>query len=368
MTTRTILLSLLLTLTSLLKAQNEIPAVPAEAPSATDDPKTLILREGDQLEATFYDQADLNRTVTLAADGTAVFQFIDSIKLGGLTKDEATEALKKAYKKYLVNPQVILTLKGEIEQTASITGAVTMPKKIVIPRDGVRPTVLSAINQAQGLLRTADSDNIILRRLNEKPRRFSHKALTAPGAKQFPLNGKDVIEVGFNQNANKFVTVIGKVAAPGNVAFPLNGKLTIETAVGQRGGVSAQGSLTGVIITRNGKKFRASNGINTFLRPNDVVTVPIHPMVGKFVTMANFIAKPGPLPMPFQGRLTVSNAIAQAGGIARRGDLRKVSVLRKIKGGGAKKFNIDVKKVRNGQAKDMFLQHGDTVSVGARTF
>ena len=85
-----------------------------------------------------------------------------------------------------------------------------------------------------------------------------------------------------------------------------------------------------------------------------------------FVYMSGAIAG-GSIPMPADGQLTLSQAIAQQGGFREFSDSKRVRVIRK--GGPPKGYVINVKAVQSGDlSKDFVLQAGDQVIVPEKTF
>jgi polysaccharide export outer membrane protein len=85
------------------------------------------------------------------------------------------------------------------------------------------------------------------------------------------------------------------------------------------------------------------------------------------VFVIHSVHSPGAIDLPVGTSLTVSQAIAQCGGITDFGDARHVKVVRK--GGPPKGFIVNVKAVQNGEVdKDMLLQPGDQVVVPEKTF
>jgi len=67
---------------------------------------------GDELRISVYDEADLERVVTVQSDGTIRFPLVRSFKVGGLTVQEAEKALEEALgAQFLVDPQVTIEVK-----------------------------------------------------------------------------------------------------------------------------------------------------------------------------------------------------------------------------------------------------------------
>jgi len=88
------------------------------------------------------------------------------------------------------------------------------------------------------------------------------------------------------------------------------------------------------------------------------------------VYLAGQVARTGPLSIPADGELTVSQAIIEAGGMGDFADQRKVKLVRKLSPNTdkTKTYIIDVKEIiREGKRKnDMILQPGDYIIVPQR--
>lgn len=97
----------------------------------------------------------------------------------------------------------------------------------------------------------------------------------------------------------------------------------------------------------------------------DTVAPPkAHPPVK--VTISGKVIKPGLIEIPFGDSLTVTQAIAKAGGPNNFGALNKVQLKRKNADGTESVFNLNVDP-RKGNAKDdKKLQDGDAIDVGAK--
>jgi polysaccharide export outer membrane protein len=82
------------------------------------------------------------------------------------------------------------------------------------------------------------------------------------------------------------------------------------------------------------------------------------------------VYKPGTMPMPKEGRLTVVEAVRLAGGAVRTANLRRVTVTRRNERGELTQRVINVEAILKKEegADDVPLQSGDTVFLGERCF
>src|SRR5207245_9354472 len=83
---------------------------------------------GDVLTITVWGHPDLSRDYTVDPDGFAPFPLINRVKAGGLTTREVAASLVDLLgKDYLVNPQVIVSVKEYLSQKVTILGETARP-------------------------------------------------------------------------------------------------------------------------------------------------------------------------------------------------------------------------------------------------
>jgi polysaccharide biosynthesis/export protein len=96
---------------------------------------------------------------------------------------------------------------------------------------------------------------------------------------------------------------------------------------------------------------------NPFVRPGDIIQVPAADQV--FV-VGNVLR---PLAIALKEPLTVSKAIAIAGGTAPSTKKDKVKIIRQLPGSGKQEIHIDLKAIEKNQAEDVALLANDIVDV-----
>lgn len=85
------------------------------------------------------------------------------------------------------------------------------------------------------------------------------------------------------------------------------------------------------------------------------------------ISVSGQVLTQGSQEIPPAGDFTASKAIANAGGITRFGDDRKVKIIRQTSNGSANIIIFDYKKFLKGEGEDVILQPDDTVNVPARS-
>jgi polysaccharide export outer membrane protein len=168
------------------------------------------------------------------------------------------------------------------------------------------------------------------------------------------------------------ISVIGAVGQPG--MYELVGPTTLLQAIAQAGGLTAlatdevyvyrkeaDGKQT--IITIDLDDLNSGNrDLNIDLKPKDVISIPIDQTLNVFVY--GEVRNPGAIPYLRSKKITLLQAIAQAGGTTEWAKRSKVVVKRKDRATGKEmKINVNLKKMIEGKVADIVLEEGDVVIV-----
>lgn len=97
------------------------------------------------------------RTFLIDNDGLIEFPVLGNLKLGGLTRTEATTKLKDMVSKYIANPVITIRV---LNYKISILGEVTKPGNYVV--NGERITILEALSLAGDLTVYGKRKNVLL--------------------------------------------------------------------------------------------------------------------------------------------------------------------------------------------------------------
>ena len=169
------------------------------------------------------------------------------------------------------------------------------------------------------------------------------------------------------------VSVIGAVGRPG--MYELIGPTTLLEAIAQAGGLTAQ-AMNELFVYRVGKDGKqttiaikieelmtsGNQNLNIELQPKDVITVQIDQMLNVFVY--GEVQAPGAVPFLRSKRITLLQAIAQAGGPTEWAKKSKVMIKRKDnKSGKEMKIYVNLRNMINGKISDIVLEEGDVVIV-----
>ncbi|MDX2034373.1 MAG: polysaccharide biosynthesis/export family protein [Blastocatellia bacterium] len=141
----------------------------------------------------------------------------------------------------------------------------------------------------------------------------------------------------------------------GNIKIPPSGRINYPH-IGQ---IMVAGRTTDEIEAEINEK------LSEYIR-QPIVTVQVVEVHSLKYLVVGDVMKPGVYEMA--KRMTVTEALANAGYITKYGDLRKVSVLRQQQAGRPRPIAINVRDVEKGEAEDMFLAPGDTIVVPGNKF
>ena len=115
----------------------------------------------DVLAITVWGQADLSRDYTVDPDGFIPFPLIGRVKAVGSTpKELAAQLTELLGKDYLVNPQVIVSVKEYLSQKVQVLGSAEKPGVYYLNGP---TTMLEILSKAGGLASTAGKQVIVLR-------------------------------------------------------------------------------------------------------------------------------------------------------------------------------------------------------------
>ena len=170
---------------------------PQQAQLVTRD-QPYRLQPSDVLELEYEYTPEYNQTVTVGPDGTVTLRLVGTVKVEGLSLDEATSAIKAKASVPLNHPELSLTLKEFVKPHFTIYGEVQKPG-VYDMHGGV--TVLQAIAMSGGQKETSkQTEVVLLRKVNgdmAEVKVIDTKAMsTADGVREdFALKPDDMIFV-----------------------------------------------------------------------------------------------------------------------------------------------------------------------------
>jgi polysaccharide export outer membrane protein len=387
-------------LTSLLSAsgasfaapKTQVQALNAQAPSGasagsqTDsastpdiDPTSYVLAPYDQLDIDLQDQPTMRRTVTILQDGTFNYPVVGAVKASGMTVAELQTQIDSGLSERYNEPHVIVTVLQTHMRKISVTGAVRAPGEYDY-RPGLR--LLELIAACGGPTSTPELTQATL--------------ISDHGGKSTPINLEKLINEGDQtQNlllqpgdsllfspkdpATSTIHIVGQVLKPGDYSVVASGA-TVLALLTEAGGATADAALSQTQILRHDS--------------GDVQTVDLHPLkfdlndpAGKIkleagdtllvpennnkIYILGEVRSNSVFRIPDGETLTLTEALAEAGGPNDDGDKKQVGIIRHVttKTGTERKLievNVADLLKNQGDAQDVPLQPGDEVIVPTR--
>ncbi len=157
------------------------------------------------------------------------------------------------------------------------------------------------------------------------------------------LKPSDVLEVNVYQEPDLQKQV--RVEADGTVALALIGKVRVAGMT-----VAESQSLVTDLYNRD-----------YLVDPQ--ISVLVVSFAPKFVHVLGMVGLPGKIMIEPDQNLSLIDAIAQCRGVTRLGNPKKVRIKRND---GTKPFDVNYDEIRRGDASDIFLKEGDTITVPER--
>lgn len=350
-------------------AQDPAQTAPADT-TPTDDAAGYRVHPGDVLAVTVVDFNELSLPqVMVTPAGDISLPLVGSVSVDHLTLAAINELLDKAYKKYLVTPNVNVSLINKHADYIYINGYVNRPGEInYVP--GI--TLASALAEAGGQASDGDLTQVSVTHPDNTTKTFDLSDPTAYSVTDpsFILQPNDSVFVPVQHHE---ISVTGEVQHPGTVSY--QEKMTVLDAITYAGGVTDNADLTAATLTHAGQTTPlnlyamlelGNNSQNIVLTPGDRINVPVIAnrsfVLGEVNKPGLYVVKPGD---------TILDALSNAGGPLPGSKLGSVVVLRKGPDGKPVQTVIDVLTyLKTGKTKDhkplYVMQQGDVVYVPSR--
>jgi polysaccharide export outer membrane protein len=256
----------------------------------------------DLLEVTFLGQENLKREVRVNGEGEIALPLIGAVKVAELSPNKIETRLVQLYReqRYIKNPQITVFVKEYRHKKVMVTGAVQTPGAY----DIIGPrTLLEMLGKAGGLKETASNKVHIVRSQSYAEVNKANNRQEAKSLQPYPPGSK-ITEVDLNQ-----------------------------------------------LMTEGG------TALNVPIKNGDVIHVPF--ANNAFVMGA--VNRPGNVMV--KDNLTVTQALAMAGGINPTYGSNNISILRVEANGQRIKIPVDIGQVTAGDSIDVPLKENDVVFV-----
>lgn len=326
-----------------------LPPGAASGQNAAEAPDGPI-RSGDAILVQVSGEPTLSGPQRVSAGGTITLPLLGSIKVAGQIPGASAETISSLLKKknLLRNPQVIVTILGRPVRTISIAGAVEKQGRLLLTDN----THLDEVLEPAGITAASDLSRIVITRGEKK---ITVDYLTYRSGNDAPDGTNNpLLEEGDKIYVRARIQVAGTIKVNGEVKNPLTigftaGMTTVQ-AIQQAGGVTDQADREKVVVLREGKEIpiplkliqEGQTDRDITLQDKDEVFVR-RLEKPKLFTVNGGVVRGNSYPLV--GRVTLSDAIATAGGLLDRADRKKITLERKDTAGAVTIQTYDLNKM-----------------------
>ena len=345
-------------------AQDSTPPAPSSsstapaAPPANGTPTAAAgtealggpIRKGDAVNIQVSGEPTLSGIQRVSADGTITLPLAGSVVVAGRMPGDSAQSIADLLlkKNLLRHPQVVITLMGRPERVISIAGAVEKQGRLLLSDN----THLDEVLEPAGITAASDLSRIIITR-GEKKLTVDYFAYrsgndTADGANNPLLQEGDKIYVRARIQVAGTIKVNGEVRSPLTTTYTAG--MTTVQAIQQAGGVTDQADREKVVVLRDGREIpvplkliqEGQTEKDITLQDKDEIFVR-RLEKPKLFTVNGGVVRGNSYPLV--GRVTLSDAIATAGGLLDRADRKKITLERKDESGAVTIQTYDLTKM-----------------------
>ena len=327
---------------------------PASAPSSVRS-EVYTLGAGDRIQMDIFNVPEYsgpNGQHQIQADGSLSLPLIGSLSVAGMTLEQASNAVKERYGKYLKRPWITLKLLAPRPLQIAIAGEINRPGAYTISsaagpggtaeQIGTQmPTISRALRMAGGITQSADVRQIKIRR----PQRNGPEQIINIDLWELLQAGDLRADVTLRDGDTIFiptVTSLNRQEAPTLAVANITGQSTQPINIAVVGEVTRPGTYT------LAKEVQSRVQENEMGADSGLFAARETPGSGETVLQQ-----------------TVTRAIKMAGGITPVADIRQIQVRRLTRAGTEQIINVNLWQLLEGGdvSQDLALQQGDTVIV-----
>jgi polysaccharide export outer membrane protein len=218
--------------------------------AATEEPYRL--GEGDQVTIQVWERPELSGTQAVGPDGILTVPLVGSVHVSGLTRDDASRAIREALSKLYSGVVVSLRVDQYIGNRVTVVGRVKVQG---VQRFEAVPTILDAIAKAGGLIDgPVNLTHCAVMRGRDRMAWIDLAALM--DGRDLSLNLRlrpgDVLLV--PDDGDQPIYVLGEVTKPGPFRFTRN--MTVVDAIAQAGGMTKDAMPQKIIVVRPNRNQR----------------------------------------------------------------------------------------------------------------
>lgn len=340
------------------------PTEPSPVDSMLNDPDAYRIRPGDVLDVFVWGQDNLNTHTRVARDGTIVVKLAGSIRMSGLTVDQASSTIAGKLRRYLIAPAVTVSVAEPGGKDVTVVGEVDAPGPFTIDR----PTrLLDLLVQAKWNKDRADLSDVTVARGDSKI--VCDIASVLRGQKieeNIAVEAGDLVIV---PGREQVVSLLGAFAKPGKYIFPMNRALRVRDLLLESSPWGPKANITKAFILRadgsvepcdlNALWFVGDTREDKVVRNGDSIIIPEIADINVYVL--GQVGAPGFKTRP--GSYSLLQALTDASVSSFNARLYDVRVVRGWPN-NPRVYKVSVKALLDGDlSQNMMLESGDVVFV-----
>ncbi len=314
-------------------------SVPAAVDAGTATPpivsSTYVLAPLDVLDISVQGHEDYHQQAPILADGTFNYPTIGAIHAAGLTVAQLRTLIVKGLSDYFNQPDVNVTVRESHIQKITVSGVARAPG-LYDYRPGM--TLLEVVSASGGSTQAPETTGLsVVTRKNNQETSIPVdlvSLLAGDQSQNISLSPGDTLLFTQRDPAKAAVQIVGQVNRPGQFPVMREGA-TLISMLTEAGGTTPSAVLTRVQLVRNGKTY-VYNLHNTLfsiddpagqvkIYAGDTINVPFN---NTKIAVQGEVRAPSVYVIPDGEPLTLSTALAQAGGPTTEGDKKDVGIFR----------------------------------------
>jgi polysaccharide export outer membrane protein len=237
------------------------------------DVRLEALGMGDMVRISVFRNPELTTEARVSERGTVLFPMIGEVPVSGLTPSQAGQRIADKLRsgRYVVNPEVTVSMMQVNSRQVSVLGNVVKPGRYPIDSTSVRVT--DFIANAGGISPTGSDSVTILMNRGGKQERI--EVDLADMFRRGDLSSNIALEPGDTIYVNKapMVYVYGEVQKGG--AYRVEPHMTVMQAIAMGGGITPRGTERGIKISRRDSQGvrRIDANLTDSIQADDVIYV-----------------------------------------------------------------------------------------------
>jgi polysaccharide export outer membrane protein len=325
-----------------------------------ENPAEYLLEVQDSVKIEFFNQPELNRVVSVRSDGKITLPLVGDLSSAGLSTSQLEKEVINAYRRYLIDPIVTITLERFNVKIDELKKAITTAARGQSKISPVRPDGRTSFPFIGDIKVGGLTVNEVHKVVNEKYRQYVRNM---------------EITVVVERVVNPTIFVMGEVNGPGDLV--ITGPLYLSQVISRAKGLTPTADGRNVMVIR---RFGVSKPVvfkadldavlnkgdiskDVLLNEDDMVYVPRSARSRFFIV--GEVNLSGVYPIFPDEQMTLSQAISMANGFRPTAALNSVMVLRRGEGQTPQAFQVDFNKVikTGDMTQDILIQKNDVIFV-----